>query len=225
MRGSQKSTLLYGPRTSHRQQKPRHLTYIESDADSVLIRKRRGRDQLSSREMPSIEVSLGGVWRSSDESLEARNEAQLWFLDGKLHREDGPAIVAGERSIIYLRDEGIYLHGSTKAGAETAQFYFRHGKLHRQASEPGGSPGPAVIIPEDAVWSEDDPQEVNSFEPGPAKLYYQDGKLHREDGPAYEGPDGNYVYWVQGKLHREGGPAVCRDGIEEYYLNGTQRWL
>ena len=34
-----------------------------------------------------------------------------------------------------------------------------------------------------------------------------DGKRHREDGPAIEGPNGGKSWWVNGQLHREYGPA------------------
>jgi hypothetical protein len=44
------------------------------------------------------------------------------------------------------------------------------------------------------------------------------GKLHREDGPAYEYASG-YKYWyLHGKLHREDGPACEEPG-------GTKRWF
>jgi hypothetical protein len=38
--------------------------------------------------------------------------------------------------------------------------------------------------------------------------YYQNGKLHREDGPAREFRDGRKEWWWNGKLHRIGGPAI-----------------
>ena len=51
--------------------------------------------------------------------------------------------------------------------------------------------------------------------------WYQDGKLHREDGPAREYANGSKEWWVNGKLHREDGPAVERtNGSKEWWLNG-----
>jgi hypothetical protein len=48
-----------------------------------------------------------------------------------------------------------------------------------------------------------------------------DGKLHRVDGPAYEGADGRKRWWLNGKLHRVDGPAVeGADGRKEWWLNG-----
>lgn len=57
-------------------------------------------------------------------------------------------------------------------------------------------------------------------------FYYADKKmtkLHREDGPAIESPDGE-EWWVNGRRHNEDGPAVAWTtvGIEEYWLGGHQ---
>jgi hypothetical protein len=47
------------------------------------------------------------------------------------------------------------------------------------------------------------------------------GDLHREDGPAVEGDDGQKQWWVDGKLHRVGGPAVVTPwGDEQWCENG-----
>ena len=62
------------------------------------------------------------------------------------------------------------------------------------------------------------------------EYYYEEDKLHREDGPAviayYE--SGNKKlgsYYLNGKLHREDGPAVIwysQSGeiFDDYYING-----
>jgi hypothetical protein len=55
--------------------------------------------------------------------------------------------------------------------------------------------------------------------------WYDDeqGLLHREDGPAFEGSDGLKSWYFHGKLHREDGPAIERsDGTKEWFLNGKQ---
>lgn len=74
-------------------------------------------------------------------------------------------------------------------------------------------------------------------------IYYKEGLLHRNGGPAYEqhsgyqewhiegllhrinGPavifsNGDLHYYKEGKLHREDGPAIIlNSGYEEYWLN------
>lgn len=58
----------------------------------------------------------------------------------------------------------------------------------------------------------------------PGKIYYyQNNKLHREDGPAIEFGNG-YIFWfLNGKRHCEVGPAVeYPDGNKEWWINGIQ---
>ena len=51
------------------------------------------------------------------------------------------------------------------------------------------------------------------------KMYYVEGKQHRLDGPAVEWLNGDKEYWVEGKLHRLDGPAIeCADGAKYYYV-------
>ena len=54
------------------------------------------------------------------------------------------------------------------------------------------------------------------------KNWYLNGKLHREDGPAFEDVDGRKAWYLNGERHREDGPAVeypC--GATSWYLNGV----
>lgn len=45
--------------------------------------------------------------------------------------------------------------------------------------------------------------------------------LHRRDGPAVEFNDGMYMWFYNGLLHRDWGPAVLNtSGEEEYYVHG-----
>ena len=65
------------------------------------------------------------------------------------------------------------------------------------------------------------PEIENS--PNGSKVWYLDGKFHREDGPAVEYPDGSKVWYLHGKCHREDGPAGERpDGTKLWYLNGKK---
>ena len=50
------------------------------------------------------------------------------------------------------------------------------------------------------------------------KRWFLNGKLHREDGPAVEWPNGTKFWYLNNKWHREDGPAVERS-------NGTKRWF
>lgn len=54
-------------------------------------------------------------------------------------------------------------------------------------------------------------------------FWYLNGKLHREDGPAVEGPDGRKVWFINGERHREDGPAmILNEGSKFWYLHGMR---
>lgn len=68
---------------------------------------------------------------------------------------------------------------------------------------------------------EDGPAEVF---PNGTEKWYINGLLHREDGPACVYANGSLEYRIHGKLHREDGPAlVYHDGAEYWYINGEYR--
>ena len=58
------------------------------------------------------------------------------------------------------------------------------------------------------------------------KSWWVNGKLHRVDGPAVESPDGSKSWWVKGKLHRLDGPAYEEsngyNGYKEWWIEGEQ---
>lgn len=56
-----------------------------------------------------------------------------------------------------------------------------------------------------------------------SKSWYQNGKCHREDGPAIEWADGSKYWYQNGKYHREDGPAIEKaDGTKYWCLNGKE---
>jgi hypothetical protein len=56
--------------------------------------------------------------------------------------------------------------------------------------------------------------------PDGTEAWYRNGKLHREDGPAYTSRCGHQEWWLDGRLHREDGPAVVLScGGEEWWFN------
>jgi hypothetical protein len=63
---------------------------------------------------------------------------------------------------------------------------------------------------------------VKVFSEG-SKIWYLNGQLHREDGPAMEWYDGDKAWYLNGQYHREDGPALeYSSGIKCWYLNGTE---
>lgn len=113
-----------------------------------------------------------------------------WYVNGKLHREDGPA---------YETACGI-------------QEWYQNGKLHRDT-------GPAVFYPRGCRVFPKALMPPNSASPHAATYWYQNGLLHRHGGPAIELIDGTKYWYVHGKLHREVGPAVEHaNGTNAFYL-------
>jgi hypothetical protein len=58
------------------------------------------------------------------------------------------------------------------------------------------------------------------------KRWYQNGQLHREDGPAIEFPDGLKLWYRNNKLHRTDGPALENEfGDKRWYVNNKMHRL
>ena len=58
---------------------------------------------------------------------------------------------------------------------------------------------------------------------GGDKLWYINGKLHREDSPAIKYANGTKFWYLNGHLHREDGPAIeYASGTKEWFLNGQE---
>ena len=68
---------------------------------------------------------------------------------------------------------------------------------------------------------DDEPALIDTLGIG-IKYWVQNGKLHRENGPAVIDPRGPDEYWmIKGKYHREDGPAVIMsDGTKKWYRHG-----
>lgn len=98
-----------------------------------------------------------------------------WYLNGQCHREGGPAIDIQCGRIHHPLPNQDILYGD--------QQWWRHGKLHRE--------GAAAVISSRRV-----------------EKWFFDGKLHRKDGPAVIFHGGSQEWWLDGRLHRENGPAV-----------------
>ncbi len=68
------------------------------------------------------------------------------------------------------------------------------------------------------LHKEDEPAYINS---DGSQFWYKDGKCHREDGPAYINSNGSQSWFKNGKLHKEDGPAIIHpDGTKYWYKDG-----
>jgi len=120
--------------------------------------------------------SNGKLHREDGPAVEYSDGTKKWYIDGKLHREDGPAI----------------------EDANETKYWYQNGELHRED-------GPAV------EWTDG------------TKYWYIDGKRHREDGPAVKWSNGQKEWYIDGKRHREDGPAIeYTDGTKSWWLNNKK---
>lgn len=56
---------------------------------------------------------------------------------------------------------------------------------------------------------------------GEIHYFDESGRLHREDGPAVEMPDGHKSWWKHGVCHRLDGPAIIQsNGNQYWYVEG-----
>ena len=124
------------------------------------------------------------------------NGHKSWFLNGKLHRKNGPACEYnnGDKSW-YLNNKLHREDGPAIEWANGNKVWYLYGKYHRED-------GPAV-----------------EYSNG-GKYWYLNGKLHREDGPAIEYANGDKLWYLNGLRHREDGPAIeYANGDKYWFLN------
>jgi len=135
------------------------------------------------------------------------NGDKAWWLNGELHREDGPAVE--------------YANGE--------KYWRQNSKLHR-------TDGPAVEYPNghkewwlegDEVTEEDvmgKPESILTTDSEGNKRWKNKQWLpHRTDGPAIECTDGYKAWYKNGKCHREDGPAIEKNGgFKAWYIDGAR---
>lgn len=145
----------------------------------------------------------------------------LRFLNGRLHCENGPAIIYADRSrvdpaSVFAETNIVRYNFSMKDGVE----YWQYGAKHR-------TDGPACIFTDGETWYQnglahrvDGPAHVlRNYEI--VEIWEENGRRHREDGPAITFRNGDTEWWLNGVEHRVDGPAKqWLDGSYEWWLNG-----
>ena len=134
--------------------------------------------------------------REDGPAVEYADGSKVWYLNGKRHREDGPAIeYADGTKFWYVNGERHCKDGPAAEWADGSKYWYRNGELHREDS-------PAIEYADGR------------------KVWYLNGKRHREDGPAIEYANGDKYWYVNGERHREDGPAIeWADGSKQWYVN------
>ena len=106
--------------------------------------------------MKTFKEFMTEVNKVKNGKVESKGKTE-YYKDGKLHREDGPAVIKGKIQEWWLN--GVR-HREDGPAATQGSFeeWFLNGKYHRVG-------GPAIIEGKYQAW-------------------YQNNKMHREDGPA-----------------------------------------
>jgi hypothetical protein len=144
-------------------------------------------------------------------------EIKRWYKNGKIHRDDGPAIITSNGAQHWYQNGELHKDdGPALICPYGSQHWYKHGLGHRED-------GPAVITDGYEEWKING--KLHRVD-GPAYKHYSymdhehwyfDGKLHRDDGPAVI--QGNYKSWyIHGELHRVDGPAIQARTINYFYL-------
>jgi hypothetical protein len=148
------------------------------------------------RDYSELPTDFTGIVKYTDGS-------KSWYLNGKLHREDGPAkeYAYGTKSW-WLNGKRHRTDGSAIEHFDGTKQWYLNGKQHRVD-------GPAY---EDADGS---------------KQWYLNDQLHREDGPAIEDADGTKRWFLNGefsyKLEPIGEYLLIEEGLpSEFEWLGEQ---
>lgn len=94
------------------------------------------------------------------------------------------------------------------------RFHYRNDLLHNENK-------PAVERPRNSFSFASFRLDGTTWRPEGFEEWWNNGKLHREDGPAVVNQSGNFWYF-DGILHRRDGPAIeLNDGEKKWYFKGN----
>jgi len=135
-----------------------------------------------------------------------------WYLNDKLHCEDGTAAVIFPKGREEWHLNGIIQRKEFPTGKKE---WYLNGKLHSKVLPSGRK----------EWYLNGDYHRVD----GPAvecangdKLWFLNGLPHREDGPAEEWASGSKIWHLNGLTHRVDGPAwEFSNGDTYWWLNGA----
>ena len=143
--------------------------------------------------------------RTVVELADQNAQQEIWHVDGRLHREDGPALVDSRGVSAWCYGGRLHRVNEPAWIGRGSIEYYLNGVRHRAG-------GPAVSYC-DATCC--------------ILRWYHHGRLHRENAPAVIRREGNNRVreWYRYNLrHREDGPAFIsqeEEGIYQWYLNGV----
>jgi hypothetical protein len=201
-----------------------------------------------SKEQTVFKAAWG--WKPTTEfsgCVEFPDQNKYWHKNGKLHREDGPAIEWVDGSKEWWLNGGRHrVNGPAIEWANGTKQWWLNGERHREDGPAyEGANGYKEWWLNGTCYSEENwKKEVAKLKPEPivieaktkldipagftgitkwpsgARQWWMNGKCHREDGPAYEAANGDKFWYLNGESHREDGPAIeWNNGSKGWWLN------
>lgn len=168
----------------------------------------------------------------SEEIKYLEDGSAQFLLDGKLHREGGPAIcrVDGKAEEWYLNGKRHRVDGPAVLNEDGTKEWYFEGKRHRKR-------GPAVerenglgnewwVFGIQVTEEEFNNPNLKISKDGVQIWENERGEIHREDGPAIIfkpssiWPEGREDWYHRGLRHRVDGPAIKFGDVEEWYIQG-----
>ena len=127
----------------------------------------------------------GNLHREDGPAVEFADGDNYWLLNGKRHREDGPAIEYADGSKEWwLNDELHREDGPAIEWADGDKEWYLNGKLHK-----AWYLNDKEVTKEEVMGSKEEPiMEIDEYG---NKVWKLNGKIHREDGPAIEFANGD----------------------------------
>ena len=130
---------------------------------------------LSDAEYEMRKICSQYITKDGDYTVMNYGTFKAWHLNGKLHREDGPAMEYEDGTKAwYINGKRHREDGPALEYTNGDKYWYINDKLHRED-------GPACEC------------EDGSFR------WYFHGRLHREDGPAVRYTNGTYSWYINGK--------------------------
>jgi hypothetical protein len=132
---------------------------------------------------------------------------QKHYVDGKLHNDLGPAEIRPNGTELFYRNGKLHRDGNLPAmiGRGGTKKYAVNGKYHRVGGQPAIVWSKSPYAQEwwlngeiKSVLKRDGTQEW--YAPGATER--EEGRLHREDGPAVVHPNGRQEFWLDGVQYR-----------------------
>lgn len=163
--------------------------------------------------------------RENGPAIEYKNGSKHWYIGGSLHRKDGPAIEnAYGHKEWHINGKLHRLSGPAFEWSDGKKEWYIEGKEYKEEDFNKKIQEMNMLKTKETVLKVDVGQKPPSDYTGiveysnGTKIWYKEGRFHREDGPAREWPNGSKEWWRNGEQHRSDGPAV-----EE--SKGTKRWM